>query len=84
MNRVQNLRKDADLEITDRILLTIHADDTFVVPRGQFGLYSDGNVGGRCEWTEEESGEPLQLEDGASVWAQVTNAELAHLTIRHG
>ena len=23
------------------------------------------------QWTEEESGEPLQLEDGASVWAQV-------------
>jgi hypothetical protein len=23
-------------------------------------------------WTEDEAGENLQLEDGASVWAQVT------------
>ena len=27
VNRVQNLRKEADLEITDRIHLTVHADD---------------------------------------------------------
>ena len=72
MNRVQNLRKDADLEITDRILLTVYADDNIRrALEANLDYIRTETLADDVRWTEEEAGEPLQLEDGASVWAQV-------------
>ena len=72
VNRVQNLRKDADLEITDRIHLTVHADDNIRrALEANLDYIRTETLADDVQWTEEESGEPLQLEDGASVWAQV-------------
>ena len=72
MNRVQNLRKDADLEITDRIHLTVHADDNIRrALEANLDYIRTETLADDVRWIEEEAGEPLQLEDGASVWAQV-------------
>ena len=72
MNRVQNLRKDAGLDITDRIRLTVCAEDGI---RGALEANLDyirtETLATEVTWTEDEAGEHLQLEDGASVWAQV-------------
>ena len=72
VNRVQNLRKDAGLDITDRIRLTVCAEDGI---RGALDANLDyirtETLAEDVVWTEAETGENLQLEDGASVWAQV-------------
>ena len=72
VNRVQNLRKDAGLDITDRIRLTVCAEDGI---RGALEENLDyirtETLAEDVVWTEAETGENLQLEGGASVWAQV-------------
>ena len=72
VNRVQNLRKEADLEITDRIHLTVNADDEIRrALEANLDYIRTETLADEVRWTEDEAGEPLQLEDGASVWAQV-------------
>ena len=73
VNRVQNLRKDAGLEITDRISLTVSAEgEVRRALESNLDYIRTETLAMEVTWTEEEAGENLQLEDGASVWAQVT------------
>ena len=72
VNRIQNLRKDADLEITDRIDLTLHGeDDIRHVLEANLDYIRTETLASEVTWVEEEAGEHLMLEEGASVWAQV-------------
>ena len=72
VNRVQNLRKDAKLDITDRIQLTVKADDHIRrALEANLDYIRTETLAEEVTWSEDESGETLQLEDGASVWAQV-------------
>ena len=73
VNRVQNLRKDAGLEITDRISLTVSAEGELRrALESNLDYIRTETLATEVTWTEEEAGENLQLEDGASIWAQVT------------
>ena len=73
VNRVQNLRKDAGLEITDRISLAVCAEgEVRRALESNLDYIRTETLATEVTWTEEEAGENLQLEDGASVWAQVT------------
>lgn len=73
VNRVQNLRKDAGLEITDRISLAVCAEgEVRRALESNLDYIRTETLATAVTWTEEEAGENLQLEDGASVWAQVT------------
>ena len=73
VNRVQNLRKDAGLDITDRISLTVSAEGELRrALESNLDYIRTETLATEVTWTEEEAGENLQLEDGASVWAQVT------------
>jgi isoleucyl-tRNA synthetase len=72
VNRVQNLRKDAGLDITDRIQLDVCAvGDIRRALEANLDYIRTETLATDVVWTEEEAGENLQLEDGASVWAQV-------------
>jgi len=72
VNRVQNLRKDAGLEITDRIRLDVCAvGDIRRALEANLDYIRTETLATDVVWTEAEAGENLQLEDGASVWAQV-------------
>ena len=70
---MQNLRKDAGLEITDRISLAVSAEgEVRRALESNLDYIRTETLATEVTWTEEEAGENLQLEDGASVWAQVT------------
>jgi len=72
VNRVQNLRKDSGLEITDRIRLDVHADeDIRRALVANLDYIRTETLATEVVWKDEEAGENLQLEDGASAWAQV-------------
>ncbi|MGB2424400.1 MAG: DUF5915 domain-containing protein, partial [Flavobacteriales bacterium] len=72
VNRVQNLRKDAGLNITDRIQLVVCAvGDIRRALEANLDYIRTETLATDVVWTEAEAGENLQLEDGASVWAQV-------------
>ncbi len=72
VNRVQNLRKDAGLEITDRIGLSLHADDNIRrALEANLDYIRTETLAMEVNWTGEAAGERLELEEGASVWAQV-------------
>ena len=73
VNRVQNMRKDAGLDITDRILLAVAAQgEVRRALESNLDYIRTETLATEVTWTEGEAGENLQLEDGASVWAQVT------------
>ena len=72
VNRVQNLRKDAGLEITDRIGLSLHADDNIRrALEANLDYIRTETLAMEVNWIGEAAGERLELEEGASVWAQV-------------
>ena len=72
VNRIQNLRKDGGLEITDRIELNLHAeDDVRRTIETNLDYIRAETLASNVNWTGKEVGEILQLEDGASIWAQV-------------
>jgi len=72
VNRVQNLRKDAGLDITDRIRLDVCAvSDIRRALEANLDYIRTETLATDVVWMEAEAGENLQLEDGASVWAQV-------------
>jgi isoleucyl-tRNA synthetase len=72
VNRIQNLRKEAGLDITDRICLSVHArDDLRRSLEANLDYIRTETLAQNVEWTMEAAGEHLQLEEGASVWAQV-------------
>ena len=72
VNRIQNLRKDAGLDITDRIRLSVTAgDEVRRALDANLDYIRAETLATDVLWTEAEAGENLQLEDGASVWAQV-------------
>ena len=75
VNRVQNLRKDAGLDITDRIRLDVCAvGDIRRALEANLDYIRTETLATDVVWTEAEAGENLQLEDGASVWAQVNKS----------
>jgi isoleucyl-tRNA synthetase len=75
VNRVQNLRKDAGLEITDRICLEVNASgDIRRALEANLAYIRAETLATDVVWTEAEAGENLQLEDGASVWARVVKS----------
>ena len=72
VNRVQNLRKDAGLEITDRIGLSLHADDNIRrALEANLDYIRTETLAMEVNWIGDAAGERLELEEGASVWAQV-------------
>ena len=72
VNRIQNLRKDAGLDITDRIRLSVTAGkEVRRALDANLDYIRAETLATDVLWTEAEAGENLQLEDGASVWAQV-------------
>ncbi len=72
VNRVQNLRKDAGLEITDRIGVSLHADENIRrALEANLDYIRTETLAMEVNWGREEAGERLELEEGASVWAQV-------------
>ena len=72
VNRVQNLRKDGGLDISDRIRLAVNAGEEIRrALEANLDYIRAETLATEVTWTEDEAGEHLQLEDGASVWAQV-------------
>ena len=72
VNRVQNLRKDAGLEITDRIGLSLHVDDNIRrALEANLDYIRTETLAMEVNWIGDAAGERLELEEGASVWAQV-------------
>jgi hypothetical protein len=60
------------LDITDRIRLEVHASgDIRRALEANLAYIRTETLATDVVWSEAEAGENLQLEDGASVWAQV-------------
>ena len=72
VNRVQNLRKDGGLDISDRICLTLNAAEHIRrALEANLDYIRTETLATEITWMNAKAGEHLQLEDGASVWAQV-------------
>ncbi len=70
VNRIQNLRKDKGLEVTDRIVLTIEKSDSTNTAFESFKDYICSETLARVIFTEKLEGnsiEKLELVDGMSV-----------------
>jgi uncharacterized membrane protein len=60
------------LDISDRILLAVNAGEEIRrALEANLDYIRTETLATEVTWTEDETGEHLQLEDGASVWAQV-------------
>jgi isoleucyl-tRNA synthetase len=73
VNRVQNLRKDAGLEVTDRIALTVSAQpDVEAVMRHNLGYIADETLADEVNWGGLSETDSIELSEGINVALEVT------------
>ena len=73
VNRVQNLRKDAGLEVTDRIALTVSAQpDVEAVMRHNLGYIADETLADEVNWGGLSETDSIELSEGINVALAVT------------
>lgn len=73
INRIQNLRKECGLEITDRVNVTISPDDRVASAVEAFAVYIKGQVLADSIVIAENGGHEVDL-DGFNVFIDVTKA----------
>ncbi len=76
VNRIQNIRKDSDFDITDRINIQIEGHEQIREAVAKYGDYIKNEVlGDSLELIDRlDSGEPVDLVDGVSVYVKVEKA----------
>ena len=73
VNRVQNLRKDAGLEVTDRITLTVSAEPNVeAVMKDNLGYIADETLADEVNWGGIPGAESIELSEGINVALAVT------------
>ncbi len=75
INRVQNMRKDSGLEVTDKIILTIEKNNEIMKPVERFGEYICSETLATLEMADKLDGiEPQELVDKISVRLMIKKA----------
>ena len=76
VNRVQNLRKDAGLEVTDRIALTVDAvPEVEAVMKDNLGYIADETLANEVRWETISGAERIELSEGIDVALAVTKQD---------
>ena len=75
INRVQNMRKDSGLEVTDKIILTIEKNNDIMKPVERFGEYICSETLATLEMADKLEGvEPQELVDNISAKLTIKKA----------
>jgi len=76
VNRVQNLRKDAGLEVTDRIALTVDAaPEVEAVMKDNLDYIADETLANEVHWKAISGAERIELSEGINVALAVTKQD---------
>lgn len=76
VNRVQNLRKDAGLEVTDRIALTVDAaPEVEAVMKDNLNYIAHETLANEVRWEAISSAERIELSEGINVALAVTKQD---------
>jgi isoleucyl-tRNA synthetase len=76
VNRVQNLRKDAGLEVTDRIALTVDAaPEVEAVMKDNLDYIAHETLANEVRWEAISSAERIELSEGINVALAVTKQD---------
>ena len=76
VNRVQNLRKDAGLEVTDRIALTVDAaPEVQAVMKDNLDYIADETLANEVRWEAISGAERIELSEGINVALAVTKQD---------
>jgi len=76
VNRVQNLRKDAGLEVTDRIALTVDAaPEVEAVMKDNLDYIADETLANEVRWEAISGAERIELSEGINVALAVTKQD---------
>ncbi len=76
VNRVQNLRKDAGLEVTDRIALTVNAaPEVEAVMKDNLDYIADETLANEVRWEAISGAERIELSEGIDVALAVTKQD---------
>ena len=76
VNRVQNLRKDAGLEVTDRIALTVDAaSEVEAVMKDNLDYIADETLANEVRWEAISGAERIELSEGINVALAVTKQD---------
>ena len=76
VNRVQNLRKDAGLEVTDRIALTVDAaPEVEAVMKENLGYIAHETLANEVRWEAVPGAERIELSEGINVALAVTKQD---------
>jgi len=76
VNRVQNLRKDAGLEVTDRIALTVDAaPEVEAVMKDNLDYIADETLANEVRWEAISGAERIELSEGIDVALAVTKQD---------
>jgi isoleucyl-tRNA synthetase len=76
VNRVQNLRKDAGLEVTDRIALTVDAaPEVETVMKDNLDYIAHETLANEVRWEAISGAERIELSEGINVALAVTKQD---------
>ena len=76
VNRVQNLRKDAGLDVTDRIALTVDAaPEVEAVMKDNLDYIADETLADEVTWGGIPGSESIELSEGINVALAVTKQD---------
>jgi isoleucyl-tRNA synthetase len=76
VNRVQNLRKDAGLEVTDRIALTVDAaPEVEAVMKDNLDYIAHETLANEVRWEAISGAERIELSEGINVALAVTKQD---------
>jgi isoleucyl-tRNA synthetase len=72
VNRIQNIRKNSDFNVTDRIKVAIEKHDSIALAVSEFGDYIKNEVlADELSLVESNGGETIDLPDGVSLKIEV-------------
>jgi isoleucyl-tRNA synthetase len=75
VNRVQNIRKDIGLNVTDHILLSLENNDRLLTSFEKFGTYvAQETLADQIDFVDSLVGEPVEIYDDLSVKINVAKA----------
>ncbi len=76
VNRVQNMRKDAGLEVTDRISLTVEAAPKVeAVMKDNLDYIADETLANEVRWETIPGADKIELSEGINVALEVTKQD---------
>ena len=76
VNRIQNLRKDAGLEVTDRIALTVDAaPEVEAAMKDNLDYIADETLANEVRWEAISGAERIELSEGINVALAVTKQD---------